>query len=114
MTRKISKEEASRRAWELDAMAERGEMKPVGPTQVYSADAPMDEDGLAAIFAGRPRAEFRQPARKTWYTRTTEAMDRWASDSAKQENMSTSALIRTAVYEYLNKRHPDLRPAAAA
>ncbi|MCO6558984.1 MAG: hypothetical protein J6575_06160 [Bifidobacterium sp.] len=113
MTKKISKEEANRMAWELDAMAERGEMTPVGPVEHHDVNTPITEDELAEIFTGRPRTELKQPAKKTWYTRTTEAMDLWASESAKKEHMSTSALIRRAVYEYLNSRHPDIRPASA-
>ncbi|MCI1674610.1 MAG: hypothetical protein LKI34_10400 [Bifidobacterium tibiigranuli] len=97
----------------LADQAEAGMLTPIPGSSVYAEeDAPaMTDNDLLAIFAGRPRQELRQTAKKTWRIRTTEQLDAWATAGAKEEHINMSALIRKAVAEYLGNHHKTAQSA---
>lgn len=83
------------------------ELRPIPGTKVIRGmDAPeISDDELQGIFRGRPRAEQRKLAVKNWQIRTTARQADMVSRIAKQESSSTSAVVRRAVDEYLNRHH---------
>ncbi|WP_445341607.1 hypothetical protein [Bifidobacterium sp. ESL0820] len=92
---------------ELDAMADRGELKPAPGTAVYrdpGAPALTDKD-LMGIFAGRPREEERRPANVELRVKVTPAMKEALKYIAQEENLhNSSALVRSVLADFIQER----------
>ena len=92
---------------ELDAMADRGELKPAPGTAVYrdpGAPALTDKD-LMGIFAGRPREEERLPANVELRVKVTPTMKAALTRIAREENLHTSsALVRSVLADFIQER----------
>ena len=92
---------------ELDAMADRGELKPAPGTAVYrdpGAPALTDKD-LMGIFAGRPREEEHRPANVELRVKVTPTMKAALTRIAREENLHTSsALVRSVLADFIQTR----------
>ncbi|MCT6836188.1 MAG: hypothetical protein M3036_00850 [Bifidobacteriales bacterium] len=92
---------------ELDAMADRGELKPAPGTAVYrdpGAPALTDKD-LMNIFAGRPREEERRPVNVELRVKVTPTMKAALKHIAQEENLHTSsALVRSVLADFIQER----------
>lgn len=92
---------------ELDAMADRGELKPAPGTAVYrdpGAPALTDKD-LMNIFAGRPREEERRPVNVELRVKVTPTMKEALKHIAQEENLHTSsALVRSVLADFIQER----------
>ena len=104
---KERKTQVSYTSEELDAMADRGELKPVPGTAVYrdpGAPALTDKD-LMNIFAGRPREEERRPVNVELRVKVTPAMKEALKHIAQEENLhNSSALVRSVLADFIQAR----------
>ena len=92
---------------ELDAMADRGELKPAPGTAVYrdpGAPALTDND-LMNIFAGRPREEERRPVNVELRVKVTPTMKAALKHIAQEENLhNSSVLVRSVLADFIQER----------